>query len=63
MLDFVDRHSLSFPQVDDRPGEIFNRFGVPYQPAWVFLGADGKVIRIQGSLAGNEIADYVAEIA
>lgn len=63
MLEFVDRHDLTFPQVDDGPGAIFARYGVPYQPAWVFIGADGTVIRIQGSLSGTEIADYVAEIA
>lgn len=63
MLEFVARHDLTFPQVDDGPGAIFARYGVPYQPAWVFIGADGTTIRIQGSLADDEIVDYVAEIA
>ena len=30
---FVDKYHLSFPQISDNPGDVFARFGVPYQPA------------------------------
>ena len=30
---FVDKYSLTFPQVSDNPGTVFTRFGVPAQPA------------------------------
>lgn len=50
MLAFIDRHDVTFPSVVDRPGSIFAEYGVPYQPAWVFIAADGSVTKFQGSL-------------
>lgn len=50
MADFVDRHGLSFPNVDDGPGQVYARYGVASQPAWVFIGADGTVTRRLGTL-------------
>ena len=40
---FVDKHSLTFPQISDDPGEVFSRFGVPYQPAMAIIDAAGTV--------------------
>jgi hypothetical protein len=50
MQGFVDRHGLSFPNLNDQPGDVFGRFEVPGQPAWVFIGADGTVTRRLGVL-------------
>lgn len=47
---FVDRHGLTFPNVNDEPGSVFGRFGVPGQPAWVFVAQDGTVTRRLGAL-------------
>jgi len=57
MRAFVDRHSITFPSVVDRPGAIFAEFGVPYQPAWVFIDAAGTATRFQGSLAEDELRE------
>ena len=40
---FVDKYSLTFPQISDNPGDVFNRFGVPYQPAMAIIDAAGTV--------------------
>ncbi len=50
MEDFVDRHGLTFTNLDDDEGRVFERFGVPGQPAWVFVAADGTVARRLGSM-------------
>lgn len=41
MNDFVARHGISFNNVNDNDGNIFAQFGVPYQPAWVFVTQGG----------------------
>ena len=40
---FVDKYHLSFPQISDDPGDVFSRFGVPYQPAMAIIDAAGTV--------------------
>lgn len=62
MLEFIDRHDLSFANIEDSDGQVFGEYGVPYQPAWVFLAADGTLTRVQGSLDGERLAEYIAEI-
>lgn len=62
MLDFIDRHDLTFANIEDPRGEVFAEFGVPYQPAWVFLAADGTKTKVQGSLDEERLADYIAEL-
>jgi hypothetical protein len=59
MQDFVDRHGLTFVQADDDAGAVFAHFGVPYQPAWVFVSADGNVERVEGAL---DDADLTAKL-
>lgn len=41
--EFVDKHGLTFPQVNDGGGALFAKFGVPAQPAWAFVDEDGSV--------------------
>ena len=41
MTDFVVRHGISFQNINDSDGQIFLQFGVPYQPAWVFIRQNG----------------------
>lgn len=62
--EFVDRHDLHHvPHIADTDGEVWQRFGIVGQPAWVFvdgdsgetevefgpLGADGLVERFERS--------------
>lgn len=50
MQAFVERHGLTFPNIVDPSGEVFARYGVPSQPAWVFIDAEGRITRVQGRL-------------
>ena len=52
---FVDRHGLTFPQAIDQQGELFAHFDVPGQPAWVFVGRDGKAERHLGALEPQKL--------
>lgn len=62
MQAFVERHGLSFPNIVDPGGEVFARYGVPSQPAWVFIDADGGATRVQGSLDDQELVAYIDAI-
>ncbi len=51
MQEFVARHGLeSMTQVVDDDGQLWARYGVGYQPAWVFVTPDGDVDVIAGAL-------------
>lgn len=52
---FVDKYSLSFPQVSDNPGTVFSRFGVPAQPALVVIDRAGKVTTMLGAVEKNTL--------
>ncbi len=41
MQEFIDKHQLTFANINDNDGLIFAKFEVPYQPAWVFIQEDG----------------------
>ena len=55
---FVDRHGLTFPNLDDSPGEIFGRFGIPGQPAFAIVKPDGSGEVLIGA-AGPELIDMI----
>ena len=40
---FVDKYSLTFPQISDDPGVVFARFNVPQQPAMAIIDRTGAV--------------------
>jgi hypothetical protein len=51
MRAFVDRHGLEgMPQAVDDDGELWTRFGVRVQPAWVFVAPDGATETVLGAL-------------
>ena len=39
---FIDKHSLTFAQISDDPGDVFSRFGIASQPALVIIDAKGN---------------------
>ena len=47
---FIDKYSLSFPQISDDPGTVFARFGVPGQPALVVVDPSGGTKVLLGAL-------------
>ncbi len=63
MNDFIGKHGLTFPNVDDQRGEVFASFGVTGQPAWVFLDESGEGRRVLGSLDADQLDVLIAEIS
>ena len=54
MQDFIDEFGLdSFPHLNDADERLFARFGVPFQPAWVFIDSKGDAARVLGSVPGG----------
>lgn len=57
MQEFVARHGLEdMVTIADLNGEVWQRFGVVGQPAWVFLDAEtGTGERVLGALPRGEV--------
>jgi len=60
---FIDEHGLTFPQISDDPGEVFNRFGVSYQPALVVVGTDGSTELVAGAVDSELLDQIISEAA
>lgn len=65
MQEFVARHDLGHvTHAVDEDGALWERFDVPYQPAWVFLDASGEVVRRHpGPLSEDELRAALDELA
>lgn len=64
MEDFVATHDVDhFPHAATEDGELWVRFGVSYQPAWIILDADGEVAlsRVRPSL--DAVRDALDEVS
>ncbi len=58
----MERYGLTFPQVDDNPGAVFERFGVPSQPALVVISPDGSVQRFLGKVDSATLDGVLADV-
>jgi peroxiredoxin len=58
---FIDRHGLTFPQISDDPGDVFDRFGVAYQPALVIVNTDGTTELVAGAVDGELLGQIISE--
>ena len=61
--DFIDRHGVTFPNISDDPGEVFNRFGISYQPAIVIVNTDGSTESIAGAVDETLLEQIISEAA
>lgn len=52
--DFVQRHGLTFPNISDTAGEIYLRYSVASQPAWVFI-RNGEHRTMRGTLTEDQV--------
>lgn len=57
--DFIDEGGLSFPQIDDTAGSVYERFGIPYQPAAVLISPDGEVTTIRDAIDEETLAELL----
>ena len=57
--DFIDEGGLTFPQIDDTAGEVYERFGIPYQPAAVLIDSSGSWTVTREPLDASSIGDLL----
>lgn len=64
MREFVSRNELGeFTHLADTEGSVWQRFGVTTQPAYAFIGSDGSVDTVKGTLSEDELATRVQQLA
>ena len=64
MEGFVDGFALtSFPHIADPDAEVWSRFGVPYQPAWVFVTSNGEAARALGAIPESDLIAILDDLA
>jgi peroxiredoxin len=56
---FIDKHDLTFPQISDDPGDVFERFDVAGQPAAAVVGRDGEVQLLLGAVEAEVLDDVI----
>jgi len=65
MQNFVAKYQLNFINLNDADGAIWARFGVPWQPAYVFERADGTATFVNNptsAMTQQELSDRVAAL-
>jgi peroxiredoxin len=60
---FIDEHRLTFPQLSDDAGEIYDRFEIPAQPAFVIVNAAGEVETLFGAADDALLDDLLSGAA
>ena len=60
---FIDKHSLTFPTISDDPGDVFLRFEVPAQPAFVIVAADGTTQTLFGAVDESKLDSILTKVA
>lgn len=58
---FIDKHGLTFPQINDSPGDVFDRFGVAFQPVLVIVKTDGSTERVAGAVDETLLEQIISE--
>lgn len=62
MEQFIDRTGVEgFPNVNDESGDVWARYGVTYQPTFVFIAADGSTERF-GALGQERIQQTIDDL-
>jgi hypothetical protein len=63
MSGFVAEFGLaSFDHVNDAAERLFLHFGIPYQPAWVFIAPDGATVTVNGAIPEPELERTLEEL-
>jgi peroxiredoxin len=53
--EFIERHSLTFDNLDDTAASIFSEYDSPSQPAWAFVKQDGTLETRMGVVPQDEL--------
>ena len=58
--DFLEEHNVpEITQISGRDG--WARFGVAFQPAWIFIDESGEVTRYNGPLGADGLAEQISD--
>ena len=64
MSAFVDEFGLgSFEHVNDADERLFAHFGIPYQPAWVFIAPNGDTATVNGAIPEDGLERILEDLA
>ncbi|MGH3764438.1 MAG: protein disulfide oxidoreductase [Pseudonocardiaceae bacterium] len=64
MQDFVSKYQLgSFTHLADLDASVWRRFGVTSQPAYAFIGSDGSVQVVKGSMSEQDLAARIGKLS
>ena len=64
MKEFVDKYHLGdFTEIADTDSAVWTKFGVTRQPAYAFIGRDGDIDVVKGSLSESDLTARVHELA
>ncbi|GAA5111210.1 redoxin domain-containing protein [Haloechinothrix salitolerans] len=64
MKDFATKYGIDdFTNLNDANAAVWARFGVTYQPAFAFIGADGSVDVVKGSLSAADLDARLSAMA
>ena len=61
-LEFIDRHSLTFDNLDDTAALIFGEYEIPSQPAWAFINQDGSLETRLGVVSQAELFNLLSNL-
>lgn len=64
MANFVEEFDVGgLPHAADPDGALWERFGVPYQPAWVFIDSEGNAVRVFGALPEQDLVSILEDLS
>ena len=63
MQGFVSRYGLGFTNLNDSDGALWARFGVPWQPAYLFVKADGPSTFVNDPTSAMSEQDLSGRVA
>lgn len=59
---FVDKHGITFANAEDLDDTLYAHFGVPGQPAWVFVDSKGNAKRAIGVVPEATLNKVLSEL-
>jgi thiol-disulfide isomerase/thioredoxin len=60
---YLDEFDVAYPSVADPTGVVAHRFGVPYLPATILVGADGQMrVRLVGAQTESALREHLEEL-
>lgn len=63
MKKFIADTGITFANINDGDGDVFARFNVPHQPAWVFVARNGTATTKVGVLSELELEQALSRLA